>query len=309
MTHAVTILPSRPLRQLGMDSLPSLFAAAGETAQRRFVEFFTAEIRNRNTRRAYALAVTQLAAWCQQHGLKLTDLTPPIIAAYVEQLGQRLAKPTVKQHLAACRMLFDYFVTGGVLPMNPASAVRGPRYSLKRGKTPVLSAEEVRALFDSIETTKIAGLRDLCLAGLMTFTFARINAALSMNVEDFYLQGRRWFVRLKEKNGKLLAIPVHHRLEDYLHAYIGAADIAGAKGTPLFRSLDRRRRLTDRRLSAREALAMVKRRVKRAGLGDACCHSFRASGITAYLRNGGTIEKAPPQYTSSSELSRLVAAG
>ena len=77
-------------------------------------------------------------------------------------------------------MLFDYLVTGGILPMNPASSVRGPKYSIKRGKTPVLSAQEARQLLDSIETDTIIGLRDRALIGVMVYSFSRVTAAVSM---------------------------------------------------------------------------------------------------------------------------------
>src|SRR6266849_251148 len=99
-----------------------------------------ANIRNRNTRMAYALAVRQFFDWCEQRRLRLDAIRPTTVAAYIEQLGAKMAKPSVKQHLAAVRQLFDYLVTGGILPSNPAGAVRGPKYVVKRGKTPVLSA-------------------------------------------------------------------------------------------------------------------------------------------------------------------------
>ncbi|MBX9583465.1 MAG: site-specific integrase [Gemmataceae bacterium] len=273
--------------------VPALFAAAGERASRRLVEFFTAEIRNPNTRAAYARAVSRFDGWCQARGFALEQLTPVHVAAYVEQLGREVSKPTVKQHLAALRMLGDYLVTGQVLPFNPAAAVRGPKYVIKTGKTPVLSAEETRALFAAIETGTIAGLRDRALIGVMAYSFARVGAVLGMDVGDFYQQGRRHWLRLHEKGGKEHAVPAHHLADEYLAAYIAAAGIGGDTRGALFRSLDRRRKLTGRRLGAREALAMVKRRARAAGLGEEVCnHSFRATGITNFLENGGAVEKA-----------------
>jgi integrase len=184
-------------------------------------------------------------------------------------------------------------VTGQVVPQNPAASVRGPKYVVKTGKTPVLSQEEARALFLAIETETIAGLRDRALIGLMIYSFARVGAVLGMNVGDYYQQGKRWWVRLHEKNGKEHAVPVHHKAEEYLDAYIAVAGIAAQTASPLFRSIDERRRLTASRLDPRDALAMVKRRARAADLGKKlCCHSFRATGITLYLENGGTIEKA-----------------
>jgi integrase/recombinase XerD len=298
----------KPLQRAGLSLVPVLFVRAGERSSRRFIEFFTAEIRNPNTRTAYARAVSLFASWCELRGFMLESLTPVHVAAYVERLGAEVAKPTVKQHLAAIRMLFDYLVVGQVIPMNPASSVRGPKYVIKKGKTPVLTAKEARQLFDEIDQTEdedgrprakapsemtIAELRDRAVIATMLYTFARVSAVIGMNVEDFVQRGRRSWVRLHEKGGKWHEVPAHHNLDEYLHAYLEVAAIAGEKGTPLFRRLDRRRRLTGDRLDRREALAMIKRRARRAGFGEeVCCHTFRATGITAYLENDGTVEGA-----------------
>jgi site-specific recombinase XerD len=143
----ITTIPTGPLRA-NSGNVPTLFIDAGRDAVRRFIEFFTANIRNRNTRAAYARAVGRFARWCDARGIALTQLTHVIVAAYIEELGQRDAKPTVKQHLAALRMLFDYLVTGQVMPTNPAYAVRGPKHVVKTGRTPVLTAEETRICGD-----------------------------------------------------------------------------------------------------------------------------------------------------------------
>ncbi|HEX7499464.1 MAG TPA: phage integrase N-terminal SAM-like domain-containing protein, partial [Polyangia bacterium] len=130
------------------EGLPALFTPT-PAAARRTLEFFTANIRNPNTRKAYARAVGEFAAWCEVNGLQeMSAIEPVHVAAYVEQLQGRLAAPSVKLNLAALRMLFDWLVVGQVMPMNPASSVRGPRHSVRKGKTPVLAAEEARALLD-----------------------------------------------------------------------------------------------------------------------------------------------------------------
>jgi integrase/recombinase XerD len=205
-------------------------------------------------------------------------------------------------------MLFDWLVIGQVIPSNPATSVRGPKYVATKGKTPVLTESEARSLFEAIDhktdedgrwvekephEMTITELRDRALIGVMVYSFARIGAVLGMDVEDYYQQGKRWWIRLHEKGGKHHAVPAHHKLEKYLDAYRDAAGLAARKGEPLFRSLDRKRRLSGRRLAAREALAMIKRRARAAELGDAiCCHTFRATGITNYLEHKGTLEKA-----------------
>ena len=202
--------------------VPALVAGAGPRAAMRFVEFFTAHIRNPHTRRAYHRAVRGFYAWCDQQGLQdLERILPIHIAAYVEVLQQEQSKPTVKQHLAAIRRLFDWLVTGQIVPANPATSVRGPAYAIKRGKTPVLSAEEARQLFSGVDTSHVVGLRDRALIGLMTYTFARVGAVLAMRLEDYYPAGKRWWVRLHEKGGKHHEMPAHHKLEQFLDAYMG----------------------------------------------------------------------------------------
>ncbi len=119
--------------------LPAIIAQAGDHAARRFIEFFTATIRNGNTRRAYAKAVGDFLAWCEGHRLTLPGIEPLHVASYIEQLTQAKAAPTVKQPLAAISMLFDWLTSGGIIDFNPATSVRGPKYSVKRGKTPVLT--------------------------------------------------------------------------------------------------------------------------------------------------------------------------
>ena len=124
-------------------TLPALIAGAGERAAWRFLEFFTVNIRNPNTRAAYGRAAGAFLRWCEGRGSsELGDVQPVHVAAYIEQLQGKRSAPTVKQHLACIRMLFDWLVTGQVMPSNPAHSVRGPRHSVSKGSTPVLSSEE-----------------------------------------------------------------------------------------------------------------------------------------------------------------------
>ena len=139
----------------------------------------------------------------------------------------------MKQRLAAIRHLFDWLVTGQVMPVNPAASVRGPSHSVKRGKTPVLDPSEARALLDAIDVSTPVGLRDRALIGLMVYSFARIGAALAMKVEDAYVQNRRLWVRLHEKGGKRHEMPCHHNLEAYLHDYIDGCGLASDPKGPV----------------------------------------------------------------------------
>jgi len=172
----------------------------------------------------------------------------------------------VKQHLAAVRMLFDWLVTGHVLEANPAHAVRGPKYVVKKGKTPVLTIDEARALLNSIsvvvkttgpggqvhESADLPGLRDRALIGVMVYTFARIGA------------------------------------------YIAAAGLAGDPDQPLFQTAAGKAGvLRGKPLWQQDAYRMIQRRAVAAGIETKIGnHTFRATGITAYLKNGGTLEIA-----------------
>lgn len=287
-------MTGKALQIIGLENLPKLFVP-DQSAAKRFIEFFTAHIRNPNTRKAYAHAAQEFGTWCELNGFtELRDIEPVHIAAYIETLQDRLAAPSVKQHLAAIRMLFNWLVVGQVLAVNPASPVRGPKHSVKKGKTPVLMAEEARAILDSITPDSPMALRDRALIALMVYTFARVGAALKMRVEDVYIQGKRTWVRLHEKGGKRHEMPCHHSLETYLHEYLEGAGLVGEAKGILFRTATKRGgRLTDRPMSQPDAYRMIRRRAAHAGIWTQVGnHSFRATGITEYLKNGGKLEIA-----------------
>jgi site-specific recombinase XerD len=275
--------------------LPAIVVAAGEHGAYRFLDFFASHIRNPNTRAAYFHDVCEFFAWCQGRGVhELVEVRPHHVAGYIERMTKTHAAPTVKQQLAAIRMLFNWLVVGQVVPTNPAGSVRGPKYVVKQGKIPVLMGEEARRLLDSIKTETVVGLRDRAFIALLVYTFARVSAAVHMDVEDVYVQGKRTWVRLHEKGGKEHALPCHHELEEYLDAYMEAAGVDGEKGAPLFRTaFGKTGTLTKRRFDRQSAWYMVKRRAIAAGiLSPIGCHTFRATGITAYLLNNGSLEKA-----------------
>jgi integrase/recombinase XerD len=278
--------------------LPAVFLPDEKSAER-FFGFFTAHIRNRNTRRAYYKAACRFSDWCEGRGLPgLAQVKPRHVAAYIEGLtvakpeGPGLSKPTVKQHLAALRMLFDWLVVGHVLDVNPAHAVRGPKYSQMKGKTPVLDREEARALIAAIDTSSLTGLRDRALIGVMVYTFARVGAVLQMNVEDYFSQGRRGWVRLHEKGGKEAEAPCIPKLETYLDEYVAAAGIAGDANGPLFRTTGRSTG-TPHRMTQQDAYRMIQRHAKQAGIKTRIGnHSMRATGITDYLKSDGSLSEA-----------------
>jgi len=284
------------LAGLGAFQLPAIITAEGQAATKRFLEFFTVNIRNLNTRQAYARAVGNFLTWCEERGLQLRDIEPMIVAAYIEKLTGEREPQTVKQHLAAIRMLCDWLVIGQVLPFNPAASVRGPRYSYKQGKTPILASEGVGQLLRSIDTKTVSGLRDRALIALMFYSFGRISAVVGMDVKDYFPRGKQFYIGLNEKGGKYHEVPLHHKAVEYLDAYIQAAGIADERDTPLFRTFKGRGKaqlMTENRLDRKDAWLMIQRRAAAAGIRERISnHSFRGSGITAYLENGGKLEHA-----------------
>jgi integrase/recombinase XerC len=243
--------------------LPTIVAQSGDQAGRSFLEFFASNIRNRHTRLAYSRAVEGFLAWCEAHGVRcLADVQPLHLATWIEAQTREASAPTVKQRLAAIRHLFDWLMVGGIVPVNPAASVRGPKHIVRKGKTPVLEPAEARALLDSIYTATPTGLRDRALIGLMVYSFARIGLALGMRVENVCREGRRVWVRLREKGGKRHEMPCHHNLETYLTAYIERTGIAADPKGPLFRTIRRgTHELTRMPLPQANAYMMIQRRV------------------------------------------------
>jgi len=214
------------------------------------------------------------------------------VASWIELQGRQISAPTVKQQFAALRHLFDWLVTGQLMPVNPAASVRGPRHIVRTGKTLVLDAAKARLLLDGIDTTIPAGLRDRALISLMVYTFARVGAALGMEVEDVYTQNRWIWVRVQKKGGKEHALP--------------SQPGGGSRGLRRGRRPDWRPEgaaLSHHRpgygaahpppLPQANVYSMIRRRAETAGIKTKIGnHSFRATGITAYLKNGGTLEMA-----------------
>ena len=300
MSSSQAIAPAAPVGQRVPTAHPSHVVPAivineGEDIAWRYVEFFTANIRNPNTRRAYARACARFLDWCDARRLTLKTIRPHDVGTWLEELKKHHAAPGVKQQLAAVRMLFDWLVMGQAVPTNPASAVRGPKHVVKLGITPVLEAAEWRRLLDSIPTETVRDLRDRALIATLTYSFARIGAALKMKVEDLRPQGAGWQIRLHEKGGKQHTMPCHHSLAEALHSYIAAGGMTEDRKFHLFRTARGHAVsvLSDRPMTQPDAWRMIRRRALAAGITASIGnHSFRATGITSYLANGGTLEHA-----------------
>jgi integrase len=141
----------------------------------------------------------------------------------------------------------------------------------------------------------LIGLRDRALIGVMVYTFARVNAVIGMKVKDYFTQGRRGWVRLHEKGGKEHEVPCHHTLEMFLDEYLAAAGIKGDPDGPLFRTVAgyKNKGPGSSALWQQDVYRMIQRHAKAAGIETKIGnHTLRATGITAYLKNDGTLEHA-----------------
>jgi site-specific recombinase XerD len=309
--------------------VPAIIQAAGPRAQRRWVQFFLSELTNDNTRLAYARATGEFFTWLDEAcGLgdgagdlnaiqsehvvlwreMLTKHPAMVRAQGGTMVEQKRSVPTVKLKLSAIRSLFRYLKEGGIIDEDPAASVRAPKHSVTIGKTAVLAGNEAARILDTLTSTiennpgDLVALRDRALIALMTFTLARISAAVGMAVGDVKVIGNRRHVELYEKGGKLHMMPCHHELEDYLVAYIDAAGLADAPASP---QDNHTRTLGEKALTRVKAWEMVKRRARDAGVSTAACdHTFRASPrsstTAAPSRRHATWRRTPRSVRRSS---------
>lgn len=189
-------------------ALPAIITSAGDDAVTRFAEYFTAHISNPHTRRAYFRNAIAFLHWCEDRGqCDLKSIKPILVAAYIKQLQQNYAKPSVKQRLSTIRMLFDWLVTGKVMDVNPAHAAHGHKHIVSKGNTPGLTAEETRTLLDGIQVERVIGidlygkeikgpdligLRDRAIIAAMAYTLGRVGNIVAMTRADYYAQGKRF---------------------------------------------------------------------------------------------------------------------
>jgi site-specific recombinase XerD len=253
------------LVKVGSFQVPALIADIGPEATKRYFEFFTVPIRNKNTRIAYYHAIGQFLDWCQRAGFRgLEDIEPITVAAYVEQHSGSPA--TIKQHMSAIRMLFSWLTEKGILAMNPAREVKTEKFSRTEGKTPAFDTEQVQKVLDKIDTSNEVGLRDRALLGTLAYTFARIGAVVNLKVEDYFQTGKRSMIRFREKGGKETEIPVHHKLDELLDQYLEKSGLRNRPTAPLFPiAVGKTRKLGKRPATRIDAARMLKRRLKDAG--------------------------------------------
>lgn len=291
-------------------------AGASERTKHTFAQFFFAEIENPHTRRAYLRGAIDFFHFVALQPAidHLRILTSLHVAAWVADMkGRRLAIPTIKQRLAGLRMLCRALVREQTLIVDPTAVVRSPKHSVSTGKTPALDGDQVHKLLSSIDPTTLMGLRDRAIIATMAYSFARVSAVCALKRADVFWQKKRLWLRLNEKGGKTKDIPCHPVLQGYLIDWMTATEKDASAGSPLLPTFawqgreqrpaidpaapvtpcKRMRVPTNRPMTQAMTWQMLQRRASTAGIETAVCnHSFRAAGITAYLKNGGTIERA-----------------
>lgn len=286
-----------------MNALISTAASAAQEIERRqsgaktpaeaIADYFGARIANDNTRDAYLRDAREFGHWIAGEGILLGQIQTLDVARYREHLRAQSNSPaTIKRKLSALRKLLSYLVETGALHSNPAREVATEKVRVKGGKTPALSPEQMRSLFESFDPTRLIDLRDRALIAVMSYSLARVSAALGLRACDLIDLGRTQVLRLREKGGVERDIPAHPRLVEYLDAWTEASGITGPM--LLFPVFERNATvLTQRPMDRGDALRMVKRRLIAAGIPPAFSnHSFRATGITEFLANGGSLEVA-----------------
>jgi integrase/recombinase XerD len=272
-------------------SLPAAIVKSGAAAEFAWDEFFTAGIPNSYTRKAYSHAVRKFFAWLEPHGVAIAQITPGMVGRYFDQHPG--SPPSKKLALAAIRGLFDAMVRRHAMMLNPASSVRGERYSVIEGKTPEITIEQARRLVASISTNTVVGLRDRAIIGVLIYTAARAGAVAKLRVRHFTYDGTQWMLRFEEKGGKSREIPVRHDLQKFILEYLPEDALkALPRDLPLFATISRQtKQLTQQAVTGGDIWRMVKRRLKDAGLPNRLSpHSFRVTTVTDLLTQGVPLE-------------------
>ena len=277
-----------------LPEIPTLIVQAGPAATEAWQDFFVTQHPNRHTRSTYQRACTRFMDWCDPQGLVLTAIRPTHVALWRDHLLESHAPATVKQHHSALNRLFDWLQLRQIVATNPVQPVRPPRLSRRHNQTPALTPAEVIRLFTSIGTENLTDQRDRAALALMTFNLARVSAVAQLTVGDIDLHRQDPAIRLREKRGQELRLPLNPAVVEWLDRYMTVADIRDQPRSPLFRSMGRgggQSGVTERGLSRQDLHAMTRRRFARAGIRTKrICHTLRATGITMLLRHNVPIE-------------------
>lgn len=289
MAEKSLFVTSKHLHQLPAE-VPSLIVQGGKPTQNAWYDFFEGRIANPKTRRAYETAVRQFLLWCQRRDLAIHEIMAGDVGRYLAQHHGSL--PTKKQHLSAIRRFFNLLVERHICLVNPALVAETERYQVVEGKTPKISARQIKQLLSSIPTDSPIGLRDKAAISIMIYTAARAGAVARLNLSDYGgVPGERK-LRFHEKGGKSREIAVRHDLEKTIDLYLACIGLSPDNKGPLFLAARRKEKnLSPSRLRENDMCRMVKRRMKKTGLPrELSAHSFRVATITDLIGQGIPIE-------------------
>ena len=272
------------------DKLPAQIKRSDKPVQTAWSDFFDGKLANPHTRRAYETAVRQFLIWCDERRLELPAVMAGDVGRYLRQHTGSL--PTKKLHLSAIRRFFNILVERHICILNPALVAETERYQVVEGKTPEITAKQIKILFESIPIDSQIGLRDRAAISIMIYTGARAGAVSKLELSHYVGSPGKRKLRFLEKGGKSREIAVRSDLEECIDVYLDAIEGSSGKQGPMFLAAKRREpTLTSSRLKENDMYKMVKRRMKKAGLpAELSAHSFRTATITDLIGQGIPIE-------------------
>lgn len=281
---------------------PQILLCSGQIAIKHYNDFLHLSIRSDDSRQTYKSALGLFFRFCDDHNISdILDIEPEHVRAYLDHRTKELGRvASARTHYSAIKSLFQYMVDKGYVSSNPAASVNYAFVDARKGKTPVIAAEDIRALLLSIpddpndpdNPAKQTDLRDRALIGLMAYTFVRIGGALSASVGDYrYDNGEMW-LDMVEKGSKSHTLPITGAARDYIDSYIALCGLS-EPSAPLFQSANRNGILTGKPYDRGNSRRMIARRAKMIGIaGNTKNHTFRATGITHFLEAGGRLDDA-----------------
>lgn len=281
-------LPAAPNR-----ILPVLVRSAGTAGERAWTDFFDGKLANAATRRAYEIAVRQFLTWCEQKQLQLNEVMAGDVGLYFREHAGCLA--TKKQHISAIRRFFNLLVERHICLLNPALSAETERYEVVEGKTPEITAKQIRSLLASIDTRTLIGMRDKTAICIMIFTACRAGAVAKLRYGDYRGEPGSRRLRFREKGGKSREIAVRHDLEQMIDSYVFTTGLCDApKDAPLFCPASATQKgdgTAGKPMQPNDMCRMVKRRLRRAELPvELSAHSFRVATITNLIGQQIPIE-------------------
>ena len=277
--------------------------AKREKVKETLLNIIEGRIQNPNTRSAYRIAFRRFFEFCSEYKLEFDRIKPYHFGLFLKRHLGSVA--TQRQHLAAVRLLFDHLLEQGVVDSNPAARAKPPRLQRENSHTPTFEDHEIKAFLGAIKLETLLDIRDKALFSVLAYSWARVSAVAALKVEDYYeRKGQRW-LRFHEKRGKIHEVPVHSNARGAIDQWLAASGLGSDPSAPLFPAFAKDKKTFDkvfaedkktlklRHMDRRGIWWLVQARAKASGLEKkVCCHSFRATGITAYMNAGGALDIA-----------------